>query len=454
MGSLTTSTDICRACGKARKPGADRCAHCGAGREPVAEGSGLELDARALEHVRAQREAREREREETDALAESEAPTRELVAEEPPSRLQPTTLIGLSQVTAGLASVLLLAQGLWSADFPDLTRLFLEVVAGRSVPAAHWVVAGLPWLATAGTLGLALGAAQRALGRPLVRSVAGAALLATLPLVLLRGWPALHGHLGAALVRRGGRRRASLLVGWSQGALVLLAVAVGLVLLSGLGLVPVPPGVLAIAGVLAVAARQGHLAALCLTLPGVLQRPTQHGTPLPSRLVCPDCGVDGPTLQRFREGLAGSACPQCAGALLGPGQVTTLLALAHVEDAAYKREVRLGTVGGRLVSCPQCGSAMRGIRLRTVIGHGCPACGSLWLDRMGLARLSGGRSFAGPAPQRLEAPLGTGWPALTTMVALILLMLPWVAVRTGLCEAGSGICTSVPASPWGRESPP
>jgi hypothetical protein len=137
---------------------------------------------------------------------------------------------------------------------------------------------------------LALAAAQRALRHPLVGSVTASALLATLPLVLLRGWPALHDHVASALVRRGGRRRATLLLGWSQGALVLLSLEVGLALLGGLGLLPVSPGVLAIAGVLTLAARQGHLAALCLTLPGLLQRATQHGTPLPSRLVCPDCG--------------------------------------------------------------------------------------------------------------------------------------------------------------------
>ena len=249
-----------------------------------------------------------------------------------------------------------------------------------------------------------------------------------------------------------------LLVGWSRAALVLVGLTVGMLLLAGFGLVPIPPGVLALAAALSVAARQGHLAALGLTLPAVLHRPAQTGTPLPSRLVCPDCGVDGPTLLRFRDGLgdglAGSACAQCAGALLGPGQVTTLLALAHVEDATYKREVRLGTVGGRLVSCPQCGTGMRGIRLRTVLGHGCPACGSMWLDKTGLARLSGGRSFAASAPQRPEPPLGTHWSALAALLALIVLTLPWVAVQTGLCPPGTGLCSSVPAAPWGHDAPP
>src|SRR5262249_49643051 len=142
-------------------------------REPIGGGSGLELDARALSHARHQREvrAREREREEAEALPESEAPTRELVAEEPPPRLQPQTLIGLTQVMAGLTGVLLLAQGLWAAELPSLTRLSLEIVAGRSVSTTRWVLAGMPWLATAVSLGLALGAAQRALTRPLVRSV-------------------------------------------------------------------------------------------------------------------------------------------------------------------------------------------------------------------------------------------------------------------------------------------
>src|SRR5262249_7743254 len=226
----------------------------------------------------------------------------------------------------GLTGVLLLAQGLWAAELPSLTRLSLEIVAGRSVSTTRWVLAGMPWLATAVSLGLALGAAQRALTRPLVRSVTGAALLAALPLVLLRGWPALHGDLASALVRRGGRRRAALLLGWSRAALVLLGLAVGLQLLSGLDLAPIPSGFLALAAALALAAREGHLAALCLTLPGVAHPPGLPGTPLPSRLVCPDCGVDGPRLQRFRGGLAGSSCPGGAGALPGPGQVPALRA--------------------------------------------------------------------------------------------------------------------------------
>lgn len=415
--------------------------------------SGLELDARAVEHARAQRQhrAREREHDELTALEASEAPTRELVPEEPPPRLAATALIGLSQLAAGLTGVLLLAQRLWATEAPRLTPLVLELLAGRSVPTAHWVLGAVPWLTTAIALGLALAAAQDGLDRPLVKSVSGAALFATLPVLLLRGWPALHGHLASALVRRGGRRRASLLLGWSRAALVLLTLEVGLALLGGLGLLPVPAGVLAIAGAFTLAARHGHLAALCLALPGVLHRTARSGAPLPSRLVCPECGTDGPTLQRFREGLAGNGCPHCGGALLGPGQVTTLLALAQVEDAAYRREVRLGMVGGRQFSCPQCGSGMRGLKLRTVIAHGCPACGSLWLDKMGLARLSGGRSFAGPAPQRPEPPVGTAWPAIAALLALIVMTLPWVAVRTGLCQPESGICVSVPSAPWGRD---
>jgi Zn-finger nucleic acid-binding protein len=453
MGSLTTPTDICRACGTPRTPGAERCNRCGAPRAPLVEGSGLELDARALEHARAQRElrGREREREDAAALEASEAPTRELIAEAPLPRVGANTLVGLSQAMAGFTALVLLVQRLWSADAPRLTPLFLELLAGRAVPAERWVLGALPWLLTAVTLALALAAAERAVDRPLVGSVAASALLATLPLVLLRGWPALHGHLASALVRRGGRRRAALLVGWSQGALVLLGLEVGVALLGGLGLLPVPPGVLALAGALTLAARQGHLAALAVALPGVLQQSTHSGAPLPSRLVCPECGTDGPTLTRFREGLAGSACLECGGALLGPGQVTTLLALAQVEDAAYRREVRLGTVGGRVLSCPQCGSGMRGIKLRTVIAHGCPACGSLWMDKLGLARLSGGRSFAGPAPQRPEAPLGTTWPAVVAVAALIVMTLPWVAVRAGLCQPEHGSCGSVPAAPWGRD---
>jgi hypothetical protein len=78
----------------------------------------------------------------------------------------------------------------------------------------------------------------------------------------------------------------------------------------------------------------------------------------------------------------------------------------------------------------------------------------MWLDKAGMARLSGGRSFAGPAPQRPEPPPGTHWPALAALVALIVLTLPWVAVRTGLCPPGTGPCSSVPAAPWGHDAPP
>jgi uncharacterized RmlC-like cupin family protein/Zn-finger nucleic acid-binding protein len=136
------------------------------------------------------------------------------------------------------------------------------------------------------------------------------------------------------------------------------------------------------------------------------------GAPLPSQLVCPQCGDNAPTLQRFREGLAGSACARCAGALLGPGQVSTLLSMAQVEDAIYRREIRLGSTGTRPLHCPQCGSAMRGVQLRTVAAHGCPACGSLWLDRVGLARLAGGRPVLTSAPAA-PAPL-TGAPLAGT----------------------------------------
>jgi Zn-finger nucleic acid-binding protein len=153
-------------------------------------------------------------------------------------------------------------------------------------------------------------------------------------------------------------------------------------------------------------------------------------------------------LLRFREGLVGSACPQCSGALLRPGQVTSLLALAQVEGAAYEREVRLGAPGMRPIACPQCGTSTRQVQLRSVVAHGCPGCGSLWLARGGLPRLTGGRAvpFAGTAPARTEAPVPGTWPALVAMVVLLLALTPWAATRAGWCLPGQGPCSSVPAS--------
>jgi Zn-finger nucleic acid-binding protein len=162
--------------------------------------------------------------------------------------------------------------------------------------------------------------------------------------------------------------------------------------------------------------------------------------------VCPQCGEDAPTLQRFRDGLAGSACGRCSGALLGPGQVSTLLSMAQLEDAAYRREIRFGSTGTRPLHCPQCGSAMRGIQLRTVTARGCPACGSLWLDKLGLARLTGGRAVLTAAPAHRPPLPGRLWPVLAAATTLFLAALPWVAVRAGWCRAEVGACASVTLS--------
>jgi Zn-finger nucleic acid-binding protein len=306
-----------------------------------------------------------------------------------------------------------------------------------------WALAALPWVLTGTVLGLALGVAQSIAGRSLLRSPIGSAVLAVLPGPLLVGWPALHDHLVSALVRRGGRKPAALLTGWSRAVLGCISAAVILTLLDGLGILPLPPAALAAVKALAVAARQGHLCALAITLPVLLLRPGQTGAPLPSQLVCPQCGGDAPTLQRFRDGLAGNACARCAGALLGPGQVSTLLSMAQVEDATYRREIRLGSTGTRPLHCPQCGSAMRGVQLRTVTAHGCPACGSLWLDRVGLARLTGGRATPTAARARPPPSPGRVWPVAVATLTLLVAALPWAAVRAGWCRSGAGACTSV-----------
>jgi Zn-finger nucleic acid-binding protein len=271
-------------------------------------------------------------------------------------------------------------------------------------------------------------------------------VLAVLPGVLLLGWPALHEHLVSSLVRRGGRRPGALLTGWSRAVLGCLSAEVLLTFLHGLGVLALPPIALGVVTALAFAARQGHLCALAITLPLLLVQPGRAGAPLPSQLVCPQCGDNAPTLRRFREGLAGSACARCAGALLGPGQISTLLSMAQVEDATYRREIRLGSTGTRPLHCPQCGSAMRGVQLRTVAAHGCPACGSLWLDRVGLARLAGGRPVLTNAPVRLLPSPGRRWPALAAALTLLIAALPWVAVRAGWCRPAVGACSSVSAS--------
>jgi Zn-finger nucleic acid-binding protein len=454
MGQLTTPTDICSHCGIAWRVGWTSCHRCGAraslrqdalADQPTSSSpSGLELDERALAHARARRT----EPAEPPPLPQSEAPTRELTPEPPAPVLGASPMVRVSQVLAGGLAVLLIAQVIWPKHLPALTTLLLGSFNGTRPGAWEWALAGAPWALTALMLAAALAASERALGRTLVRSVAFAALMAVVPVVLLWGWESLHGHLASALMRRGARRRASLLLGWSRAVLVLLGAEVLLATLRALGLAQLPPELLGAVGALALGIRQGHLCALSATLPAVLHHSSAGGAPLPSRLRCPDCGENAPTLLRFREGLVGSACPQCSGALLGPGQVTSLLALAQVEGAAYEREVRLGAPGMRPIACPQCGTSTRQVQLRSVVAHGCPGCGSLWLAQRGLPRLTGGRAvpFAGTALARTEAPVPGTWPALVAMVALLLALTPWAATRAGWCLPGQGPCSSVPAS--------
>jgi Zn-finger nucleic acid-binding protein len=450
MAPTTTARDVCRHCGIEWRAGWERCHRCGATLRnrvaaPVdgapADSSGLELDR----HHRPRTAPRETPTARLPRVEPSEAPTREL-APEPPAAADLSSLVAVPQLLSGALGLILLVQLLLPAVLPSLTQLAVHALRGERVGALRWVLASVPWVLTGAVFGFALTAAREAVGRPLVRSPVASAIAAVLPGVLLWGWPTLHGHLTSALTRRGGRRRAALLTGWSRAVLGCVSAEVLLIFLDGLGLVVLPPAALAAVGAIALAARQGHLCALGIALPGVLLRPSRVGVPLPSQLVCPQCGADAPTLQRFREGLAGSACARCAGALLGPGQVSTLLSMAQVEDATYRREIRLGSTGTRPLHCPQCGSAMRGVQLRTVTAHGCPACGSLWVDRVGLARLSGGRPVLTAMSARPTPSPGLLWPALAAAVALVLAALPWAAVRAGWCRPEVGACASVTVS--------
>jgi len=446
MAPVTTARDVCRHCGNEWRPGWERCRRCGAtlrNRITAPAGSGETHDDSGLELDRRRRRApKEATTARVPRVESSEAPTRELSPEARPPA-DPSTRISVVQVLTGALGVLLLAQLLVPSVLPTLTGLVVHALRGERVSWLSWALAALPWALTGAVLGLSLGVAQSITGRSLVRSPVVCAVLAVLPGPLLVGWPALHDHLVSALVRRGGRKSAALLTGWSRAVLGCISAAVILTLLDGLGVLPLPPAALAAAKALAVAARQGHLCALAITLPVLLLRPARTGAPLPSQLVCPQCGGDAPTLQRFRDGLAGSACARCAGALIGPGQVSTLLSMANVEDATYRREVRLGSTGTRPLHCPQCGSAMRGVQLRNVTSHGCPACGSLWLDKLGLARLTGGRAMQTAAPARPAPSPGRVWPVAAAVATLLIAALPWVGVRAGWCRPEAGACVSV-----------
>ena len=448
MAPTPTARDVCRHCGIEWRAGWERCHRCGAtlrNRVPATAGAPERTDTSGLELDRRPKLPREATTARLPRVEPSEAPTRELTPEKRPVA-DPSTHVALTQLLSGALGVLLLLQLLLPAVLPSLTPLAVAALRGERVGPLRWMLALVPWAVTGVVLGLALTAAHEAVGRTLVRSPVVAAIGAVVPGVLLAGWPTLHAHLSSALVRRGGRRRATLLTGWSRAVLGCLSAEVLLTALDGLGWVTLRPWALAAVVAVAFAARAGHLCALGVTLPGLLLRPARVGIPLPSQLVCPQCGPDASTLQRFRDGLAGSACARCAGALLGPGQVSTLLSMAHVEDAIYRREIRLGATGARPLQCPQCGSSMRGIQLRTVTAHGCPACGSLWIDRVGLARLTGGRAVLTAAPAQPPPSPGPAWPALAAAAALLVAALPWVAVRAGWCRPEVGACASVTLS--------
>ena len=214
MAPTTTPQDICGHCGSAWRPGWERCRRCGATarnriRTPVPgaespEASGLELDRRPRPRPRRAPEASVPRAPRAEA---SEAPTREL-APEPGPAADPTPRVAAAQLLSGMLALLLLLQVAAPAALPSLALLAVQAFRGERVGALRWLAASLPWALTAAVLAFALSAARDAVGQRLVRSPVASAIAAVLPGVFLWGWPALHGHLGSALVRRGGRRRA------------------------------------------------------------------------------------------------------------------------------------------------------------------------------------------------------------------------------------------------------
>ena len=116
-------------------------------------------------------------------------------------------LVRVTQLLAGGLAAVLVVQMLWPQRLPALTRLLLASFNGAQPTAWQWALASAPWVMTGLMLAAAVAASERALERTLVRSLALAALAAVAPVVLLWGWESLHGHLAAALLRRGARRR-------------------------------------------------------------------------------------------------------------------------------------------------------------------------------------------------------------------------------------------------------
>ena len=219
MASTPTARDVCRHCGNEWRAGWERCRRCGATLRnritaqvtapEVTDRSGLELDRRPRPSPREAITAR------VPRVDASESPTRELSAEPAPPR-DPATLISLTQALTGALGLLLLAQLLFPAALPSLTALTVRAIRGGPVGGLSWFLAAVPWILTAGVLGLAQGASRAVTAASRMPAPALSAVLAVLPGVLLLGWPALHEHLVSALVRRGGRKPGALLTGWSR----------------------------------------------------------------------------------------------------------------------------------------------------------------------------------------------------------------------------------------------
>src|SRR5262245_42276883 len=163
MAPTPTARDVCRHCGNEWRPGWERCRRCGAtlrnritaqvNAPEVKDGSGLEIDRRPRTSPKEAITAR------VARVDASESPTRELSAELAPSR-DPATLVSLTQVLTGALGLLLLAQLLFPAVLPSLTGLTVRALRGGPVGALSWFLAAVPWILTAGVLGLALSASR------------------------------------------------------------------------------------------------------------------------------------------------------------------------------------------------------------------------------------------------------------------------------------------------------
>src|SRR4029453_7417739 len=218
MAPAPTARGVCRHCGNEWRPGWERCRRCGAtlrnritapvDANEATDVSGLELDRRRRSSPKEAITAR------VARVEASESPTRELSTEPAPSR-DPATLVSLTQVLTGALGLLLLAQLLFPAALPSLTGLTLRAIRGGAAAGLWWFLAAVPWILAAGVLGMALAASRAVTAASRMPAPALAAVLAVVPGVLLRGWPALHEHLVSAIVRRGGRKPGALLTGWS-----------------------------------------------------------------------------------------------------------------------------------------------------------------------------------------------------------------------------------------------